>query len=196
MDITSALSEAMTEAFKNNGGRSTLIAIPLALAPRAANDFAQSHRFQVKTAEEILCDEYREEKMEERGVLIYEYFPTLMANEKNQLFMAHLRAYGDRTKKPILLCILLTQDAPLPDPSLLKMAWATELFQQGEYYEVMGSWQKVVLHCRKMISFLGLIPLGWGKKRLREWETSTCEQTTSVRRMVSVSAQKERPIIL
>jgi hypothetical protein len=81
MDITGALNETMTEAFKNNGGRSTLIAIPLALAPRAARSFAQSHQFCLKTAEEILCDEYREENTEERGCLSYEYFPTLLCQQ-------------------------------------------------------------------------------------------------------------------
>lgn len=191
MDITGALSEAITAALKKNSGRLTLIAIPLALAPRAANDFAKSNRLSIKTAQEIISGTYRLENIDGEGLLIYEYFPSFMTKEENVLFMANLRAYRDGTNKPIILFILLTQDAPLPSPSILRVAWATGLFKRGELYEVVATWQKVSLLRLRLASFLRLIPLRWRKKQFGEWEALLFEQATSVKQIAIVSDQSE-----
>jgi hypothetical protein len=190
MDITGALSEAITAALKKNSGRSMLIAIPLALAPRAANDFAKSNRLSIKTAEEIISDASMIEKIEGEGLLIYEYFPSFTTKEENELFMTHLRAYRGFTKKPIILFILLTQDAPLPNPSILRVAWATGLFKRGELYEVVATWQKISLLRLRLASFC-LIPFGWRKKQFGEWETLLFEQDPSVKQIAIVSTERD-----
>jgi len=174
MDTIDAIREAITVALKRSGGKATPVAIPLALAPSAANEIARANHFNILTAEEVISDEYRPEKIEGDGLIVYEYFPTRMKVDENELFMARLQAYRDCTNKVVLLFLLMCQEAPIPEPSILKSAWATGLFKKGELYEVTTFWRKVTLSSLKPASFLGLLPSkGWRKQQLLRWETTS-----------------------
>src|SRR6266700_540475 len=76
MDTTDAISEAITMALNLNGWKSTPIAIPFALSPRSALDIAKAHQLSIQTAEQVISDEYKPDKIEGEGLVVYEYFPT------------------------------------------------------------------------------------------------------------------------
>jgi hypothetical protein len=156
------IREAITMALKRNEWKSTLVAIPLALAPSAANDFASANQFSIRTAEQVISG--RLEEIEGQGLIIYEYFPTGMTDDENKLFIARLRAYRDLMDRVVLLFILLTQDAPTPEPSILRSAWATGMFKKGQVYEIVSCWHKVTLRCLNLVDLL--LVRWWRRKRL------------------------------
>lgn len=166
------IKRAITMALERNGRRPTLMAIPLAMAPSAANDFAVD-QLSILTAQEVLPSS--PEEMKGRGLLVY-YFPTFLKEEESQLFLSRLQAHSTST---ILLFLLLTEDAPLPEP-FLKSAWDTGLFTRGQLYEITTTWQQVTLNCFKLVGPLSL--RCWRRKRLLSWSepsthTSNCLKT-------------------
>ena len=162
------IREALTMALKRNGWKSTLVAIPLALAPRAANNVASTHQFSIRTAEQVVSGKL--EEIEGHGLIVYEYFPVGMTDDENKQFIARLRAYRDLMDRVVLLFILLTQDSPTPEHSILRNAWAPGLFKPGEVYEIVSSWHEVTLRCLSIVDLL--LVRWWRRKRLTSWTAS------------------------
>ena len=155
-----AIKEAITTALARNNWQSTAVALPLALANRAANDIAHDNQFRILTAEEVTS---APEEAKEQGLIVY--VPTFMEESERERIIAYLRAYA--TNKIVILFVLLTQDIPTPDHSLLKNVWAAGLFRRGELYEVGSSCRQITLNALKLVH----LPLsqGWRRKHIASW---------------------------
>lgn len=155
------IAEAITAALGRNGWKSTLIALPLAQASSGAFDFATAYHFRILTAQEVIANS--PDMMREKGLIVY-CAPALLKEEEYDLFFSCLQTCGDAV---ILLFLLLTEDTPGPDPSLLGRAWTTDVFSRGTLYEITSAWQQVTL---KRLNPLGPLFLKWWRRQhLLSW---------------------------